>query len=233
MTAMAEGVVVDLGGHTVTVALRRSARARRMCLRLDPVAGPVVVLPPRAGPAEAERFLAQHRIWLAERLARLPERVPLVPGARVPLLGVDHEIRHLPGARGGAWAEEGVLNVTGRTEHVPRRVLDFLRAEARRHILPHAFRLADRLGRLPAHISLRDTRSRWGSCSGRGDLSFSWRLVLAPEEVLVYVVAHEVAHLAEMNHSPAFWATVARLAGDPAPAKRWLKANGGRLHRYG
>lgn len=230
---MAGEVVVDLGGRIVTVALRRSARARRMCLRLDPVFGPVVVLPPRAGLAEAERFLGQQRIWLAERLARLPERVPLVPGARIPLLGREHEIRHRPDARGGVWAEDGVLNVSGQAEHVPRRALDFLRAEARRHILPHAFRLAGRLGRVPARVTLRDTRSRWGSCSSRGDLSFSWRLVLAPEEVLVYVVAHEVAHLAELNHSPAFWATVAGLAGDPGPAKRWLKAQGGRLHRYG
>jgi predicted metal-dependent hydrolase len=224
---------LDLGGRSVTVAVRRSARARRLSLRLDPALGPVVVLPPRAGLAEAERFVAHHRIWLAERLARLPERVLLEPGARIPLLGLEHEIRHLPAARRGVWAEEGVLHVSGRAEHVPRRTLDFLKAEARRRILAHAFALAGRLGRVPARVTVRDTRSRWGSCSARGDLSFSWRLVLAPESVLEYVVAHEVAHLAEMNHSPAFWRTVAELAGDPAAAKGWLKANGGRLHRYG
>lgn len=223
---------VDLGGRSVTVTVRRSAAARRLSLRLDPALGPLLVVPARTRLAEAEAFLLGHRIWLAERLARLPPRVALVDGARLPLLGIEHEIRHEPQARRGVWAEAGVLHVSGRAEHLPRRVGDYLKAEAKRRIYGLAFDLAARLGRTPGRVTVRDTRSRWGSCSSRGDLSFSWRLVLAPESVLTYVVAHEVAHLAEMNHSPAFWLLVEELVGDPGPAKRWLKANGGRLHGY-
>jgi len=224
---------LDLGGDSVTVALRRSARASRLSLRVDPAVGPLLVLPPRARLADAERFLFHHRVWLAERLARLPRPVALEAGAKLPLLGVEHEIRHAPEAKRGVWAENGQLHVSGRAEHLPRRVGEFLKAEAKRRIYPLAFALAARLDRTPARVTVRDTRSRWGSCSSRGDLSFSWRLVLAPESVLAYVVAHEVAHLAEMNHSPAFWALVAQLAGDPAPAKGWLKTHGAKLHRYG
>jgi predicted metal-dependent hydrolase len=224
---------LDLGGREVEVTVRRSAQARRLSLRLDPAAGPVLVLPAGARLAEAERFLLHHRLWLAERLARLPARIALVPGAQVPLGGEVHEIRHVPAARRGVWAESGQLHVSGRLEHVPRRALDFLKAEAKRLVTPQAFALSAQLGRTPLRVTVRDTRSRWGSCSSRGDLSFSWRLVLAPPWVLGYVVAHEVAHLAEMNHSPAFWRVVAELAGDPAPAKAWLKAHGAGLHRYG
>lgn len=220
-------------GRMVAVMVRRSARARRLALRLDPAIGPVVVLPERASLADAERFLLRYRQWLAERLIDLPARVALEPGAAVPILGIEHEIRHAPAARRGVWVEDGGLNVSGQVEHVPRRALDFLKAEAKRRIYPHAFELAARLGRTPCRVTVRDTRSRWGSCSSRGDLSFSWRLVMAPEEVLTYVVAHEVAHLVEMNHSPAFWRVVASLAGEAASARRWLKAHGARLHRYG
>ena len=223
---------LDLGGRSVTVAVRRSATARKLSLRLDPALGPLLVLPSKVRLAEAEAFLLAHRIWLAERLARLPQRVALVAGARFPLGGVDHEIRHAPDARRGVWVEAGVLHVSGRVEHLPRRVADFIKAEAKRRIYGLAFELAARLGRTPSRVTMRDTRSRWGSCSSRGDLSFSWRLVLAPEMVLTYVVAHEVAHLAEMNHSPAFWRLVEQLVGDPGAAKRWLKANGARLHCY-
>jgi predicted metal-dependent hydrolase len=151
----------------------------------------------------------------------------------VPLLDVPHLIRHRPEARGGAWIEDGALHVSGRAEHVPRRVREFLRAEARRRIHPLVFAHAGRLGRTPCRVSVKDTRSRWGSCSSRGDLAFSWRLVMAPEPVLSYVVAHEVAHLVEMNHAPAFWRLVATLIGDPAPARGWLRRHGAGLHRYG
>ncbi|CAA7616385.1 M48 family metallopeptidase [Magnetospirillum sp. UT-4] len=226
-------VDIDLGGRVVAVTLRRSARARRMALKVDPANGAVLVLPPRIAPAEARRFLSQHRVWLAERLARLPRALPLADGAQVPLLGRPHLVRHQPGLRRGVWVEDGVLNVCGRPEHLPRRVTDFLKAEARRLMVPQAHDLAARIGRTPGRVSVKDTRSRWGSCSARGDLAFSWRLVMAPDWVLTYVVGHEVAHLAELNHSPAFWRVVDTLVGDPGPAKRWLKAHGPALHRVG
>jgi predicted metal-dependent hydrolase len=193
----------------------------------------VMILPARASLRDAEKFALAHRVWLAERLARLPGKVEFVPGARVPILGTEHEIVHDPAARRGVWLDEGAIKVSGQVEFVPRRVGDFLKAEAKRIILPRAHDLAAAIGRKPGRVTVKDTRSRWGSCSAAGDLSFSWRLVLAPEWVLTYVVAHEVAHLAELNHSPAFWAVVAGLNADHVHARSWLKSFGARLHRYG
>ncbi|MCR6629558.1 MAG: M48 family metallopeptidase [Magnetospirillum sp.] len=227
-----EAITLDLGGHSAIVTVKRSALARRISLRIDPVRGPVLMLPAKARLAEGERFLLAHRVWLAERLARLPGKVALADGARVPLLGVSHAIRHAPGARRGVWVEDGAILVSGLPEHVGRRVGDFLKAEAKRLIVPRAHDMAARLERKPGRITVKDTRSRWGSCSSAGDLAFSWRLVLAPEGVLDYVVAHEVAHLVEMNHSPAFWAVVERLAGDVRAPRRWLRAHGPGLHRF-
>lgn len=229
---MSDSLPLDLGDRVVSVTVKRSALARRISLRVDPVRGAVLMLPAKARLAEGERFLLAHRVWLAEKLARLPDTVALADGVSVPLLGVTHRVRHMPGARRGVWTEEGVILVSGLPEHVGRRVADFLKAEARRLIVPRAHAMAERLGRKPGRISLKDTRSRWGSCSSSGDLAFSWRLVLAPEQVLDYVVAHEVAHLVEMNHSSAFWAQVEILVGDPRGPRRWLKAHGAGLHRF-
>lgn len=229
---MTETVDLDLGGRSVQVAVKRSALARRISLRIDPARGAVLMLPVKARLAEGERFLLAHRVWLAERLARLPGPVALADGATVPLLGVPHPVRHVPGARRGVWVEGGEILVSGLPEHVGRRTADFLKSEAKRLIAPRAQDMAARLGRKTGRITVKDTRSRWGSCSSSGDLAFSWRLVLAPEQILDYVVAHEVAHLVQMNHSPAFWAVVESLVGDHRPARRWLKINGAGLHRF-
>jgi hypothetical protein len=105
-------------------------------------------------------------------------------------------------------------------------------AIARAEVADRARRLAARIGRKLGRVGVRDTKSRWGSCSGRGNLSFSWRLVFAPEPVINYVVAHEVAHLAEMNHGPRFWRLVESLSPDSAAARAWLKRHRSRLFSY-
>lgn len=229
---MTDTIPVDLGGRTAVVTVKRSALARRISLRIDPARGAVLMLPLKARLAEGERFLLAHRVWLAEKLARLPGKVALADGAQVPVLGVPHAIRHAPEARRGVWIEDGAIVVSGLPEHVGRRTADFLKAEAKRLIVPRAHEMAARVDRKPGRITVKDTRSRWGSCSSGGDLAFSWRLILAPEQVLDYVVAHEVAHLVEMNHSPDFWAVVERLCGDFKTPRRWLKAHGSGLHRF-
>lgn len=234
LCVMTASLFVEVAGQARSIAVKRSALARRMSLRVDPVGGGiVVVLPPGVAAAEAVRFAQRQQAWIATRLEALPGRIAFADGARVPLLGTPHEIRGAPAARRGVWAEDGVLHVSGRPEHLGRRVRDFLAAEARRQLVPRAHLLATRLGARVGRVTVRDTRSRWGSCSAAGDLAFSWRLVMAPESVLAYVVAHEVAHLAEMNHGPAFWRHVAALADDPCGSRQWLKAHGPELHRYG
>jgi predicted metal-dependent hydrolase len=216
-----------------SVLVRRSARARRIILKVDPLVGAVLVMPPMANLKDAQRMLAHHADWLDRRMTALPQRKPFVPDAVIPLGDRPHRLIHAPQARRGVWLDETGINVSGSPEHFARRVTAFLKAEAGRRLRPLAFDLSAGLGRTPAAITVREVKSRWGSCSSRGDLSFSWRLVLAPDWVMRYVVAHEVAHLVHHNHSPQFWAQVQDLDANMAQAKRWLKAHGAALFLYG
>jgi hypothetical protein len=160
-------------------------------------------------------------------------RLPFVDGADLPLFGVPHRLRHAPFERRGVWVEDGVIHVCGQPEHFARRVGDWLKREARREIGRRAESMAAIVGKPIRRIRLTDPRSRWGSCNSRGTLAFSWRLVLAPADVLGYVVAHEVAHLVELNHSPAFWRVVGSLTAEAGAARSWLKRHGAQLHDYG
>jgi predicted metal-dependent hydrolase len=216
------------------VRWRRSARARRVSLRIDARSGSVVVtLPPRAGRRQGMALLSTHAAWVAERLAALSPHIPLEPGVELPLGGAPHVIRHQPGSPGGAWLEPGAIVVAGDEEFLARRILDFLKAEARRRIMVLSRGHAATLGVKVRGVRLKDTRSRWGSCAPDGTLAFSWRLVMAPDWVLDYVVAHEVAHLRELNHSERFWVLVAQLTPHRDAAVAWLRENGPGLLRVG
>ena len=170
-------------------------------------------------------------------MARLPLPIPFVHGAIVPLRGMDHRIVHSDQPRGLVRAVElpggPELHVSGEAAHIARRISDFLRREARKDLVAAVARHSASLNLPVRSISLKDTRSRWGSCSSRGALNFSWRLIIAPPHVLDYLAAHEVAHLRHMNHSDAFWAVTRQLCPQMDVAERWLKQNGSRLHLYG
>ncbi|MCX8135319.1 MAG: M48 family metallopeptidase [Roseococcus sp.] len=216
------------------VRWRRSARARRVSLRICPAEGAVVVtLPRRFGRPHGLALLTEHAGWVMQRLSALAPERPLTPGSSVPLGGVEHPIRHDPSRRGGAFLEGGAIVATGQPEFVPRRVRDFLRAEALRRIIACARPHAEALGVAPRTIRLKDTKSRWGSCAPDRTLAFSWRLVMAPDWVLDYVVAHELAHLREMNHSPRFWALVEARTPHREAATEWLRRHGPSLLRVG
>ena len=215
------------------VRWRRSSRARRVSLRIDARAGEVVVtLPPRAHRRAGMALLATHAAWVRERLTALAPHIPLVPGSELPLGGSRHVIRHDPGTEGVSLAA-GALLVGGPEAKVAAQLAAFLKAEAQRRIRVLAAGHAALLGVTPRSIRLKDTRSRWGSCAPDGTLAFSWRLVMAPDWVLDYVVAHEVAHLKELNHSPRFWAQVERLTPHRDAAVEWLRQNGPALLRVG
>jgi predicted metal-dependent hydrolase len=231
-------IAVSHEGAVYRVALRRRAAARRLTLRVSSATGEAVLtIPERTDLGAAKRFADAHGGWIAARLARVPDRVALVPGAVVPLRGVDHRIVHrMVALRRVSVAEtfEGpVLAVSGETAGVAGRVRAFLQREARRDLEAAVARYAGALGVTPARIALRDTTSRWGSCSSRGGLNISWRLVLAPPFVLDYLAAHEVAHLREMNHSQRFWRLVHGAGPATGEAEAWLKRHGAGLHRYG
>jgi predicted metal-dependent hydrolase len=220
----------------IPLEFRHSARAQRLSLKVDHARGRVVLVAPIAvARRQAIDFLARHEGWLATRVAQLPATRPFADGETIPVLGIPHLIRGDAGRLRGLPARaDGAITVPGAPDHLPRRLTDFLKAEAKREIGTRARAKAARLGRPVAAVTVRDTRSRWGSCSGAGRLAFSWRLIMAPEFVLDYVVAHEVAHLREMNHGPRFWKLCAQLTdADPKAARAWLKSHGGALHAYG
>lgn len=215
---------------------RRSGRARRISLRVDQAKGRVVLTAPASvARRHALDFLVRNEGWLKTRLAQLPATQPFADGATVPVLGVPHLIQgDTSRLRGLPLCAAGIITVPGAPEHLCRRLTDFLKAEAKREIAVRAHAKAGIVGRPVKAITLRDTRSRWGSCSGAGRLAFSWRLILAPEFVLDYVVAHEVAHLMEMNHGIRFWRLCATLTdADPKAARAWLRLHGSGLHAYG
>ena len=223
---------LDLGAP---LSIRVSARARRIGLRIDAAGRRVELVLPRGVPAsQGLRFLAARREWVAARFRTLHPPLPFAEGAIVPVLGIPHRIRREfdVGAPPVAIVD-GEIRVRGEAEHLARRLRDHLVATARREFTHRARRLAFRIGKSVARVSVRETKSRWGSCSGRANLSFSWRLIFAPESVVDYVVAHEVAHLSEMNHGPRFWRLVESLSPGSAVPREWLRRHRNRLFSYG
>ena len=216
--------------------VRAHPRARRIALKIDHDGDAVeMVLPRRCSRSEALRFLEASRGWIDARLATLPPRISFVDGALVPVMDVPHAIRAMGPIRGQgpAWIEGGAIHVTGDPAFLTRRVRDFLRAMAKRELSARAEAMAALVERKVKRVTVRDTVSRWGSCARGGNLSFSWRLIFAPEAVIDYVVAHEVAHLAEMNHSKRFWRIVEQLHPDAKTERLWLNHNRLRLMRIG
>jgi hypothetical protein len=230
-----EQLAIAHAGDLLPVTFLRSARARRASLRVDPARRRIVLTAPmRMSRAMAVGFAESQAGWIAARLKRLPARRPFVDGAELPLFGMPLVVRHRPDARGTVWLEGAEIHVAGRPEHLARRLRDWLMAEMRRRLVPLVQAKAQRVERTVRRITVRDSRSRWGSCGPDGGLSFSWRLVFAPAEVLDYLVAHEVAHLVHMNHGPRFWALARTLSDGPIEAPQtWLKANGETLLQYG
>jgi predicted metal-dependent hydrolase len=215
----------------IEITLRRSARARRLSLRVSGLDGRVTLtLPSRASRREAMAFAEERAGWIRAALAERPAGSVAGLGAAIPFEG--GSLRIEAAAVRGPRRDGDRLLVPPDPDRAGLRVAAFLREAARTRLVPAVDRHAATLGRAVTRVTLRDPRSRWGSCTGKGDLMFSWRLVMAPPEVLDYVAAHEVAHLEEMNHSPAFWAVVARLCPDYPRHRAWLRREGTALHRF-
>lgn len=230
----ANSEILALPSGPARVAWRRNRRARRISLRIDPRDGIVVVtLPMRAAKHAGMSLLLDHADWVAQRLAALPGQIALADGAEIPLHGVPHTIRHVPLARRGVWVEDSEIRVAGDVAFLPRRVADFLRAEARRVLAALAVAKAAEAELHPKRVLVKDTRSRWGSCAPDRTLAFSWRLILTPGFVQDYVVAHEVAHLRHMNHGPRFWVLTESLTPHREAATAWLRREAPRLMRIG
>lgn len=223
---------IRLSDPATDIVIRRNSRARRITLTVpqngDP---PRLSAPDYASGADLERFLERQSEWLRGALRRAPEPVRVEHGARLPVAGALLRVERRSGPRRAPWIEDDRLILQGGGDAGPR-VAAWLRERARAALLPIVADCAAAIGAAHGRLSLRDTKGRWGSCTSRGDLSFSWRLAMAPPAALDYVAAHEAAHLVEMNHSPRFWALVERLRPDWKSQRDWLRSEGGALHRY-
>ncbi|MEM6904699.1 MAG: SprT family zinc-dependent metalloprotease [Pseudomonadota bacterium] len=227
--------LIHLQDPPIAVRLRVLPQARRFTLRLGAPGEPAhLTLPPGVPLAEAEAFLTRQAGWLTRALDRQPTPILVTSGTILPVDGRPMRIEAQLGAcsRRHAVEIEGDRLLLPGSGAVGPRIAAWLKARARDAMVPRVQHHAAMLGRKLAGVSLKDTRSRWGSCSSRGRVNLSWRLAMAPPEVQAYLAAHEAAHLVEMNHSERFWRVVAKLMPDYDAPRRWLRTEGRGLHRY-
>jgi predicted metal-dependent hydrolase len=191
-------------------------------------------VPIRQSRKRAIAFVDASKDWMRKAISKSGPALSFADGQTFPLRGQQVLIASTGRARGIVTlaAETKTLHVPGASEHLKRRLVDWLKKEAQRDFAEASMRYARAMQTKYAKLSIRDQKSRWGSCTSDGTLSYSWRLILAPPFVLDYVAAHEVAHLREMNHSPRFWRLVLSHCKEARAAKQWLKKNGQSLHRY-
>ena len=219
------------GQPPLDITLRRSARSRRFSLRVSQLDGRVTLsMPQRAREAEAMDFARAHEPWLRAALARRPAQALVTMGDRIPVEG--RLLTLAPGTSRSPRIDGDLLLLPGDPAQAAPRTAAFLKTLARDRLAAASDHYATQLGRTATRLTLRDTRSRWGSCAHDGALMYSWRLIMAPPEVLSYVAAHEVAHMVQMNHSDAFWSVVSRLYPHWQTQRKWLHTNGKDLHAY-
>lgn len=232
-TAPSEPVFAG-GGRTRPLTVRRSAMARRMRLAVDPRDGTVrLTLPARAGLRQAVAWAESQRAWIEAALDALPAPQPFGPGASFPFEGRTLTLHWSPGPRTVRLDGDRLL-IGGPEAMVGARALRWMRAEAAQKLEAETRAFGERAGVTIGRVRVGDPRSRWGSCSSRGDIAYSWRLILMPPAVREATVAHEVAHRLHMHHGPAFHAEVARLLGrEPRTERAWLRAHGARMHGVG
>ncbi|SMC89346.1 M48 family metallopeptidase [Rhizobium sp. RU36D] len=227
--------VLDVDGRAMPLTVTKNPRATRLTLRIEPGGrGLKLTVPPGLKDREVNDFLDRHQGWLRVRLAKFSADNAIRPGGEILFRGIPHRIVHTGELRGLTQAIDSevghILSVGGLEEHMGRRIATFFKKEARKDLETYVAIHTKAIGKPAKSLTLKDTRSRWGSCSWEGNLSFSWRIVMAPPGVINYLAAHEVAHLKEMNHGPGFWSLCERLCPDMEEAKRWLKRHGSALH---
>ena len=227
--------VVDVEGEMVPVLIRRNPRARRISMRADAVKREIRITMPNYTPtATAMDFVTQKRQWIAARLQSAPDAAPISPGSEIAVEGEAHLIEWQANWPRSIRRDEGILRVGGPEAMVGGRVLRWLKSEARRIFTAEIAHYCARAEVTAPSLSLGDPRSRWGSCSSRGTISLSWRLIMAPASVRRSVIAHEVAHMRHMDHSRDFYTWLDALyEGDRKAADRWLKMHGTGLQRVG
>jgi hypothetical protein len=219
------------------LVVKHSSRARRLGLRLDPQERVVRLTVPRGiSLKKAQDFVYDHLDWIDEKIGALPPAVPYEHGRTLPLLGQDRLIEISPPGKGSRTRIEllpDTLRVETILENPAPRIEKYLKALALEHLSLLSHEKAAQAGKTIRGISVRDTKSRWGSCAHDGALSYSWRLIFAPRLAMDYVVAHEIAHLVHLNHSRDFWNVCRELSEDYVEGEYWMRNHGHELMRFG
>lgn len=232
MKQLSDNHFIDLGEIRLPIKIKKLRTSRRLIVRYQPLQKSLsLTLPQRASIKQGLHFVNEKRGWILKQINEHSNIIYFTHGEIIPVLGRNVELQHV-GGRGLASEEDNKLYVHGDVEFMPRRVKDWLVQKLKTEIIMLAQKYAGQLGVKIKAVSLRDTVSHWGSCSYDGNLSFSWRLVFAPYEVMAYVVAHEVAHIREHNHSPGFWRLVEQLDPKFKESRSWLKYKGKSLYKY-
>lgn len=228
---------IDITGLERHVKLRRDSRAKRMALRLDPANRCVhFVLPRFASSKKAQAFIDSHRQWVMDRIDELPEFIPFEDGSIIPVLGRDVTIQvEFDKSRKSTHIElqDHILFVQTNLDDYEPRIKRFLKKVAREYLTDILTEKTAKLDKKANKVQIRDTKSRWGSCSMEGNISLSWRLIFAPLDSMDYVVAHEAAHLMHMDHSKRFWSLCEDLCVSYKDGKAWMREHGYSLHRFG
>jgi len=222
-------------GKSLPLVVRENSKAKRLTLRLRPDGGGEIILtvPLYHSKNQVIGFIEKSKPWLGKQMARIFQKLPYAEGMVLPVFGKHYELRHKPSQSFRSWWGEDHLLVHAPVEKFGMCVEKSLHQVATQFLTSRTTLYASQLDKPVNRITLRDTRSRWGSCSPNGNISYSWRLVFAPEQVADYLCAHEVAHLKEMNHSPRFWKIVEGFCPEYKNLRYWLRQNGKTLFQYG
>ncbi len=224
---------IDLGEVRLPIKIKKLRTSRRMIIRYQPLQKSVsLTLPQSATIKQGIDFINRKQEWIIRQVKQYSHNNSFSDGNIIPILGKNIRLEHI-GGRGLISETENIWQVHGDIEFMERRVKNLIIKKTKSEIIILAENFAKQLNVKIGNITLRDTSSRWGSCSHDGNLSFSWRLAFAPYEVMVYIVAHEVAHIREHNHSNRFWELVEKLNPEFMKAENWLKKNGKLLYQYG
>lgn len=214
------------------IKITKSSLAKRLTLRIDEKNRiPVLTIPNKCSSKKAIAFVKEHTDWIKNTLSKIPKSKKFSPQDKFTFLGREITIIHTPSQRGTILSENNLL-VGGDIEFLHRRVTDFIKKQTLKHLYAFTIETANKINCKVHNVTLKDTKSRWGSCSSKNNINYNWRISLAPYFVIEYLVCHEVSHLLHQNHSSDFWQCVANLCPDYKKARNWLKTNGKELYKY-
>ncbi|MBO6282019.1 MAG: M48 family metallopeptidase [Alphaproteobacteria bacterium] len=215
------------------IKIIQSPSSRKLILRIDQKERiPVLTVPKYCSRKRAIEFVNENMDWIINTIGRLPQSRQFCDGEKFLLFGQEVTIKHQADARRGVWLEDNILYVSGTPEFLHRRVRDYIKKQAAEKFYKLSAELANRIGCKLSGVSIKDTKSRWGSCSSLNHINYSWRIALAPEYVINYLMAHEVSHLKHPDHSEDFWLCVATLYPNWKEGRDWLKKHGKILYTY-